>query len=86
MHTGQCLKSIDRLREYALHFELKSAQEALDLITKSSVRMAMVLELQTKEALARIHNAILEGAQKYNRIEGFRIGWPALVASGKKPS
>jgi hypothetical protein len=46
----------------------------------------MVLELQAKEALARIHRAILEGAQKYNRTEGFRIGWPALVASGRKPS
>jgi SAM-dependent methyltransferase len=75
-----------QVQEYALHFELRSAQEALDLITKSSVRMAMVLELQTKEALARIHRAILEGAQKYNRTEGFRIGWPALVASGRKPS
>ena len=74
------------VKEYPLHFELKSAQEALDLITKSSVRMAMVLELQTKEALARIHRAILEDAQKYNRPEGFRIGWPALVASGRKPS
>ena len=75
-----------KVQEYALHFELTSAQEALDLIAKSSVRMAMVLELQTKEALARIHQAILEGAQKYNRAGGFRIGWPALVASGRKPS
>lgn len=75
-----------QVREYPLQFELKSAQEALDLLTKSSVRMAMVLELQTKEALTRIHQAILEGAQNYNRKDGFRIGWPALVASARKPS
>jgi hypothetical protein len=38
-----------------------------------------------EEALARIHRAILKGAQKYNRKEGLRIGWPALVVSGRKP-
>lgn len=75
-----------KAQEHALHFELTSAQDALDLLTKSSVRIAMVLELQTKQALASIHRAILERAEKYNRAEGFRIGWPALVASGRKPS
>jgi SAM-dependent methyltransferase len=75
-----------KAHEHALHFELKSAQDALDLLTKSSVRIAMVLELQTKQALARIHGAILERAEKYRKPDGFRIGWPALVASGEKPS
>lgn len=74
------------VQEHALQFELQSPQEALDLISKSSVRMAMVLELQTKEALARIHEAILLGAQAHKRKDGFRIGWPAIVASGTKPS
>jgi hypothetical protein len=46
--------------------------------------MAMVLELQTKEALGRIHEAILTGAQAYKRKDGFRIGWPAIVAAARK--
>lgn len=74
------------VQEHALRFEPRSAQQALELISKSSVRMAMVLELQTTDALARIHEAILVGMQAYKRREGFRIGWPALVVSGAKPS
>ncbi len=73
------------VREHALVYELQSAQEVLDLIYKSSVRMAMVLELQTKEAVARINEAILAGAQTYKRKEGFRIGWPAVIAAARKP-
>jgi ubiquinone/menaquinone biosynthesis C-methylase UbiE len=75
-----------KVQEHALQFEPQSPQQALDLISKSTVRMAMVLELQTKEALARIYEAILVGVQAYKRKEGFRIGWPALVVSGRKPS
>jgi SAM-dependent methyltransferase len=72
------------VNEHALVYELQSAQQALDLIYKSAVRMAMVLELQTKEALGRIHEAILTGAQAYKRKDGFRIGWPAIVAAARK--
>jgi hypothetical protein len=72
------------LQEHALQFEPRSPQEVLDLLSKSTVRTAMLLELQTKEALARIHEAILIGAQAYKRKEGFRIGWPAIVVSGRK--
>jgi len=74
------------VREHPLTYELQSPQQALDLIYKSSVRMAMVLELQTKEALGRIHEAILNGVQAHKSKGGFRIGWPAIVVSGKKPS
>jgi len=73
------------VKEHSLYFEFQSPHEVLDLLTKSSVRIAMVLELQTKEVLHCIHQAILEGTQKYKHADGFRIGWPALVASGKKP-
>jgi SAM-dependent methyltransferase len=75
-----------KVQEHALHFELRTPQDALDLLKKSSVRIAMVLELQTKQALADIHQAILVGVQKYNTVNAFRIGWPALVASGTKTS
>jgi SAM-dependent methyltransferase len=73
-------------QEHELRFDLQSPQQALDLISKSSVRMAMVLDLQTTEARTRIDKAILAGVQAYKRERGFSIGWPALVANGKKPS
>jgi ubiquinone/menaquinone biosynthesis C-methylase UbiE len=73
------------VREHSLVYELESPQQVLDLIYKSAVRMAMVLELQTKEALARIHEAILTGALAFKRKEGFRIGWPAIIAAARKP-
>ncbi len=74
------------VHEHGLAYEFQSPQQVLDLIYKSSVRTAMVLELQSKEALARIQEAILTGAQAYKRRTGFRIGWPAIVVSGRKPS
>jgi SAM-dependent methyltransferase len=75
-----------QVHEHALVYEFQSPEQVLDLIYKSSVRTAMVLELQSKEALARINEAILTGAQAYKRKESFRIGWPAIVVSGTKPS
>lgn len=73
------------VNEHALVYELRSAQQALDLIYRSAVRMAMVLELQAKEAIGPIHEAILAGAQACKRKDGFRIGWPAIVAAARKP-
>jgi SAM-dependent methyltransferase len=60
-------------------------QEVLDLIYKSTVRTALVLERQTEEARQRINQAIIEGALKHKRGTGFQITWPANVASGAKP-
>jgi SAM-dependent methyltransferase len=62
-----------------------SPQEVLDLIYKSTVRTALVLERQTEEARQRINQAIVEGALKHKRGGGFQITWPANVASGRKP-
>jgi ubiquinone/menaquinone biosynthesis C-methylase UbiE len=73
------------MQEVTLLYEPRSQQDVLDLIYKSSVRMAMVLEMQTKEALGRIHDAILTGALKFRRSGGFRIAWPANIASAAKP-
>jgi SAM-dependent methyltransferase len=75
--------SVD-VREHALYFEPRSAQQALDLISRSSVRMAMVLELQASDALSRIHEAILAGMDTYRTGQGFRVGWPALIVSASK--
>jgi SAM-dependent methyltransferase len=74
------------VQEHAPAHEFSSPDDVLDLIYKSSVRTAMVLELQSKEARERIHEAILAGVREYERDGAFRIGWPALVMSGRKPA
>lgn len=63
----------------------KSPQEVLDLIYRSTVRTALVLERQTEEARQRINQAIVKGVLKHKRGGGFQITWPANVASGSKP-
>jgi ubiquinone/menaquinone biosynthesis C-methylase UbiE len=72
--------------EVALAYEPQSRQELLDLIYESSVRMAMMLERQSKEALERIHEHILAGAQKLRHGAGFRIGFPAIIAAAGRPA
>jgi SAM-dependent methyltransferase len=73
-----------QVSEHPLAYQFSSPEDVLDLIYKSSVRTAMVLELQSDEARARIHEAILEGVRAHERQGTLRIGWPALVMSGTK--
>lgn len=73
------------VRELALAYEPQSRQELLDLIYKSSVRMAMMLERQTGDALERIHEHILAGARRLRQDNRLRIGFPALIAGARKP-
>jgi ubiquinone/menaquinone biosynthesis C-methylase UbiE len=72
-------------REYPLVYEVTSPQHVLDLIHKSSVRSAMLLELQTQEARARIEQALLRDAMSFRRGEIIRFAWPAIVTSGARP-
>ena len=62
-----------------------SPREVLDLIYKSTVRTALVLERQTDEARQRINQAIIDAAVRHQRGGDFKITWPANVASGRKP-
>lgn len=89
--SEECRRALSRagfgepdVREMPLAYEPVSQHELLDLIYKSSVRMAMVLERQSKEALAAIHEHILAAAQKYRRGSGYRIGFPAIIAAARK--
>lgn len=66
-------------------YEPNSPQEVLDFIYKSSVRTAMVLELQAEQARQRINEAIVQGVLKHKQGDSFRIRWPANVAAGRKP-
>ena len=66
-------------------WKVTSAQQVLDMIYKSTVRTAAMLELQTPEALEAIHNAILEGAETYKAGDTYNFAWPAVIALASKP-
>ena len=69
----------------SLVWEPRSANDLLDLLNKSSVRIAMLLELQEPAALKKINKTILEGAAQFKKGDKFQIAWPAVMASGMKP-
>lgn len=72
------------MAEVPLLHEPRSDQELFDLIHKSSVRLAMVLEAQAKDDQRAIHDAILSGARQYWHGNGYRIRWPALIVAATK--
>jgi hypothetical protein len=70
--------------EVALAWRAPSSEGVLDLVYKSTVRTAMVLERQTPDALEqRIHGAIREG---FARGGDYEIAWPAVLAVARKPN
>lgn len=73
------------VKELPLYWNPASPEGILSFLEKSSVRIAMVLEKQTPDALTKIHQAILEGAELLKRGESFHLNWPAVMAIGKKP-
>lgn len=73
------------VQEHALVYDARSPQDVIDFINKSAVRTAMVLELQTRDARARIEEALLAGALAFKTSDDrFRFAWPAIVARGTK--
>lgn len=74
-----------KVTELPLHWNPASPEDLLSFLEKSSVRMALVLEKQTPHALAKIHQAILDGAKRFKLGESYRLEWPAVMALGRKP-
>lgn len=69
-----------------LVWELHSPQQMLDMIQKSTVRMAMLLESQSAEARGKILQAIVESADQFRKRGTFAMAWPAVMASASKPT
>jgi len=59
-----------------------SAEDVLDLIYKSTVRTALILELQTEEARKRCNEAIVAGLREHQTADGIRLRFPAIIVSG----
>ena len=75
-----------RIGEEGLHYDLPTPQAVIEAVERAGVRTAMVLALQSKEARARIEQAIIEGASRFRHGKGLRFAFPAIVASGRKPA
>jgi len=71
--------------EINLSWNPESSQEALDMLHKSTVRTAKILELQTTEALSAIHASILEKVDASRKNNSIHLSWPAVMAIATKP-
>ena len=66
-------------------WQAASGQQVLDMVYKSAVRTAALLELQSPEDRENIHKQIIEGAEAYKVGTTYNIAWPAVIAWGSKP-
>jgi SAM-dependent methyltransferase len=73
------------VREEPLIWQAPSAEAIIDMIYKSTVRAAMLLERQAPEARERIHRAILDGAAQFARDGEYTLAFPAVIAAARKP-
>jgi len=64
-----------------LIWQTEDPQAILELIYKSIVRTPMVLRAQTDEARARIHEAIVSGAEHYRTQGVIHLRFPAVLAT-----
>jgi SAM-dependent methyltransferase len=65
-------------------WRLGSPDALYEVMRHATVRTAGLLCAQTSEALARIREAIIEGARRYREGSGVAIPMPAMLASARK--
>jgi len=66
--------------ELPLVWTISGPRDVLAYVEKCTMRVAMVLDRQTPQARARIHEAIVEGAAAL----GTELAWPALMTVGTR--
>ncbi|MBN9020823.1 MAG: hypothetical protein J0H08_01725, partial [Rhizobiales bacterium] len=64
-----------------LVWTIAGPRDVLAYVEKCTLRVALVLDRQTREARERIHAAIMEGAAAF----GTEVAWPAVLVAGRKP-
>jgi hypothetical protein len=73
------------VRDVPLIWRTASADGIIDMIYKSTVRAAMLLERQVPEAQERIHRAIIDDAARFARDGAYMLAFPAVMAAASKP-
>lgn len=74
-----------RVDAHELQHDLPSPETVLMMIRRSGIRSAMVFDLQTPQAQARIERALVAAAAKLRRGNAVRVLFPALIGSAAKP-
>jgi ubiquinone/menaquinone biosynthesis C-methylase UbiE len=72
-------------REVPLMFRGRTPEDVWDFFMKGTVRIMVLIRLQTSERQARIRAGILEAAKKYQKGGELQIPSSAIVHSGRKP-
>ena len=72
-------------REIPLAFSPPSAPAVVEMIERSTVRVAMILERQAPDAAERIRHAIVEGAEAFLGPDGYRLAMPAVLTAATRP-
>jgi ubiquinone/menaquinone biosynthesis C-methylase UbiE len=73
-------------REVPLLFQGRTPEDVWDFFMKGTVRIMVLIRLQTPERQARIRDGILQAAKKYDKGNSLKIPSAAIVHSGRKPS
>jgi SAM-dependent methyltransferase len=68
-----------------LVWRVRSPEALLDAMWGGTVRTAGLLRAQSPEALERIREAVITGAEAYRTGEGIELPMPAILASAGKP-
>lgn len=73
-----------RLEKVAPVWRVGSADEFVGMMEKSTVRAAMMVELQASEARERIKAAMREGAEEFRVGDGYESRWGAAIVSAHR--
>jgi ubiquinone/menaquinone biosynthesis C-methylase UbiE len=77
--TDVCIEKI------APVWHAQSPEAFIEMMEKSTVRAAMLVEFQTPEARERIKSAMREGAEEFRTGDGYESSWSAVLISAGKP-
>lgn len=88
---SECIKTVEaagfaqpHARTVDLTWRIDEPDEILQVIYKSTVRSAAVLELQSDEARQRIHSAIVDAAEKHRSGGTIELACPMTLCSAVK--
>jgi SAM-dependent methyltransferase len=73
------------VREVPLIWQAASPGAVIDMVYKSTVRAALLLEHQTPDARERIHAAVIDGAAQFKRDGTYTLAFPAVLSAARKP-
>jgi SAM-dependent methyltransferase len=73
------------VREVSLVWQAASPDAIVDMVHKSTVRAALLVEHQTPDARERIHAAIIDGAAQFRRDGAYTMAFPAVLSAARKP-